>query len=1169
MFAAAIPASADTADSVTTFTFTDSGITVSAGADETTYSAEGTALTIKKGGSYKVTGSCKDGSVKVKKGISGVTLTLSDLDLTSTTTAPVTCNKNTQADIIIEGTVTLEDNEKNSEDYWYDQGYTDSDTELDEAENAVIKLKGASKVTISGDGTLNINANAKNGIKTGATLDSDLETELAPDSSSEYYAYLTMKDLTVNIDTTSVYTPQSTSTGGNTGWNFGPGGGFGQETETYGDAINSECCLNIESGTYNISAGDDAVKSDYILNLGAAGASNDSLDININESYEGLEGAVINIYSGDIDIIAGDDAVNAANGDLNNYNFALNIYGGDIYADASQGNDNDALDSNGTINIYGGKTVALSDSGGNAIDLDRSITVDGGTVLGIGAAPMDGGTPLSSSKQNWAIWGSSGGFGPGGGSRPGRPGQGNTGTTTGSTNIESSAQSRVTLTSGNTTGIAIGSAPNVTANSKVAVMLDGEKELISTTAPVNASYVFFAGDLSEQSTATLTYSANGKTTTVSANIGDIVTVAQCTEEAEGSVFKEWNTKEDGTGASYAPGDSFAVSSSATLYAIYESTAADEGYKGTFVINGGEASVTTYKTQDYTSGEENQTEAYARDSVTGEISTDGTGQINFKVTPADGYAVESVTAEGKYNAVKLPGDTGAENTYRVTKISGDITITVNLKAASDIDTGTDEDPTGAFTARFAVEGGEASVTTYKTQIYTDGEENQTEAYARESATGAISTDGSGQVNFTVVTADGYAVDKVTVEGEYKNLKTPEETGKENTYRITKITSDLSVVITLKAAAASDTDSEPAGSDTDTATDSETTPEERQPFIGTFVINGGDASITTYDTQDYTNENENQTIAFARDSVTGYITVDGSGQINFKVIPAEGYEVESVTAEGGYKNLKTPDETGAENTYRVTKITGDVTVTITLKETSEPINSDSDTDSDTDPEITDTETDSEPDQTEPFKGTFAVNGGDASITVYATQEYTNGEENQTSAFARDSVTGEILTDGNGQINFKVTPAEGYEVESVTAEGGYKNLKTPDETGAENTYRVTKITGDVTITVTLKKSELDPDDIPDIDPDIDEIVNVLFGDTTQDGSIFSDDALLALRHSLTIVELEGIEKAVGDVNQDGVVDSADALLILRCSVGLSDTGSLAGVYKNISLVTWTIKD
>lgn len=90
--------------------------------------------------------------------------------------------------------------------------------------------------------------------------------------------------------------------------------------------------------------------------------------------------------------------------------------------------------------------------------------------------------------------------------------------------------------------------------------------------------------------------------------------------------------------------------------------------------------------------------------------------------------------------------------------------------------------------------------------------------------------------------------------------------------------------------------------------------------------------------------------------------------------------------------------------------------------------------------------------------------SSVTVYDTQDVTTGgTANVTTAYARDGSTGEILTDGNGQVNLVVVVDEGYEIEEVTAEGGYKNLKPIDVT----TYRITKITGAVTVTITTKES------------------------------------------------------------------------------------------------------
>ena len=91
--------------------------------------------------------------------------------------------------------------------------------------------------------------------------------------------------------------------------------------------------------------------------------------------------------------------------------------------------------------------------------------------------------------------------------------------------------------------------------------------------------------------------------------------------------------------------------------------------------------------------------------------------------------------------------------------------------------------------------------------------------------------------------------------------------------------------------------------------------------------------------------------------------------------------------------------------------------------------------------------------------------ASVTVYETQDLAGPcEENAVSAHPRDSGTGLIDCSGDGQINFAVVLSPGYVLDGVTAEpaASYKNLKLPEELGIENGYRLTKVKGDLTITV-----------------------------------------------------------------------------------------------------------
>lgn len=353
------------ANGATYFTFTDSGITVSEGTYDG-YKIEGTSLTINDSGTYVLSGNCADGSVKIKKGTTGVTLVLNGLNLTSSTTAPIACNKSTEVRIIVaSGSVnTLTDSAKNNDDNYPDN--TD-------AENAVIKCKDSSQVTLSGSGTLNITANGKNGIKSGATTDEEGE------------AWMTISDLTLNI------------------------------TASVNDAINAEQLLNVTSGNITISAGDDAIHSDYILNIGSE--NGEGPVINIKSCHEGLEAATLNVYSGNITIHASDDCLNAANSDLSGYAFSLNIYGGTLVMDTTSG---DGVDSNGSLTISGGTLVVWSanTADNQPLDADGTITISGGTVLAAGGS--NGMGMNLSASQPYVIYGSASGMGGGmGGNFPG------------------------------------------------------------------------------------------------------------------------------------------------------------------------------------------------------------------------------------------------------------------------------------------------------------------------------------------------------------------------------------------------------------------------------------------------------------------------------------------------------------------------------------------------------------------------------------------------------------------------------------------------------------------------------------------------------------------------------------------------------------------------------
>lgn len=196
-------------------------------------------------------------------------------------------------------------------------------------------------MTLCGSGTVVIEANGKNGIKSGAA------------TAEEGEASLTIRDIALTI------------------------------TAPVNDAINAEQLLVIESGTLTISAGDDAIHCDLLLDIGAEGTGGPA--ITITDCYEAIEAATLNIRSGNIDITSSDDCLNAANSDLSGYDFSMTISGGTITAYSSGG---DGFDSNGSLTISGG-TVAVwtaNTADNQPLDADGTITISGGTVLAAGGS---------------------------------------------------------------------------------------------------------------------------------------------------------------------------------------------------------------------------------------------------------------------------------------------------------------------------------------------------------------------------------------------------------------------------------------------------------------------------------------------------------------------------------------------------------------------------------------------------------------------------------------------------------------------------------------------------------------------------------------------------------------------------------------------------------------
>ena len=430
--------SAYTSSNATLISFTDSAVT--ADGKYSGYEIEGTDVSITAAGTYVFSGDCDDGSITVKKGVTGVTLVLNGLTLTNADSAAITLNKTAEAALIAAA---------GSEN-------TVADTAGANDENAAVKVKSGASLSLSGTGTLTACGNAKNGIKGASdaviTVDElTLNIEAADDGLS-CDDELTIKGGRVNItaggdavkaspDTDDTENPDTTSLGSVTisggtltldaaadgiqadgdltisGGTFAVTANGGHTTtlsdddasckglkagktltvsggtftvDSADDALHAND-VTVSGGTLTLASGDDAVHADNDLVVGVKGSSSTSNPkIDITASYEGLEGTTVSVYSGDIDVAASDDGVNAANSDLGERSdkYAINIAGGDLYIDAGS----DGLDSNNDINITGGRVEvygadAMMDA---AIDYDGTFTLSGGTLFGAGMEPGAG-----------------------------------------------------------------------------------------------------------------------------------------------------------------------------------------------------------------------------------------------------------------------------------------------------------------------------------------------------------------------------------------------------------------------------------------------------------------------------------------------------------------------------------------------------------------------------------------------------------------------------------------------------------------------------------------------------------------------------------------------------------------------------------------------------------
>lgn len=257
--------------------------------------AENAAVTITSSGTYLLSGTLSEGSIKVSSADNGTARLIFDgVDISNSSQAPVVVE--TAKKVII----TLADGTTNT--------VTDSARQSAEDEDYSGAISSKEDMVINGTGTLIVNAGYRNGIKSSDDLEivsGNFKVTSAEDGIiGKDLLGIMDGDFTIDAGCDGMKSTYDTDTSkGNV---IITGGNFNIKSEN--DGIHSNGTVLISGGNLTISSGDDGIHADEVVQL-------DGGTVDINTSYEGIEGTQITINGGDISVMASDDGLNASNGD--------------------------------------------------------------------------------------------------------------------------------------------------------------------------------------------------------------------------------------------------------------------------------------------------------------------------------------------------------------------------------------------------------------------------------------------------------------------------------------------------------------------------------------------------------------------------------------------------------------------------------------------------------------------------------------------------------------------------------------------------------------------------------------------------------------------------------------------------------------------------------------
>ena len=135
--------------------------------------------------------------------------------------------------------------------------------------------------------------------------------------------------------------------------------------------------ITVNGGTLTLSSDDDAIHADGTVCITGG-------TITVEKSYEGIEGACVQVRGGSVSVTSSDDGINgtATSGT------SIVVEGGTLYICAGgDGMDSNSTDSYAGISFEGGRAVIISyGQVDSSIDTERGYAYGGGTVVAVGLA---------------------------------------------------------------------------------------------------------------------------------------------------------------------------------------------------------------------------------------------------------------------------------------------------------------------------------------------------------------------------------------------------------------------------------------------------------------------------------------------------------------------------------------------------------------------------------------------------------------------------------------------------------------------------------------------------------------------------------------------------------------------------------------------------------------